>query len=225
MPDRFSAGYQEVCGQVAAEFERNLAIHGDRIHCCRGCSQCCYQLFQITEIEAAVISRAVKTMPETEREDLRARARAYLPQREAIVRQHGMIEAWGRLPPEGTRLACPALSDDGACRIYEHRPLICRKFGIPLYNPQKPGQVFACELNFSAGEEITDGQLVQIQTGIYDRWKRVQDEYNRAGGRRHEQPITVARAILEDFEGYLPAARRGDDGATGRQADYGEGAT
>lgn len=151
-----------------------------------------------------MISRAVQAMPEGEREDLRTRARAYLPQREAIVKSHGMIEAWGKLPPEGTRLACPALGDDGACRIYEHRPLVCRKFGMPLYNPQKPGQVFACELNFAAGEEIADDRLVQIQTGIYERWKAVQQDYNRAGGRRDERPVTVARALLEDFEGYVP---------------------
>src|SRR5574341_1016824 len=170
MANPFLTRYAEVGEQVAAEFHRNLAIHGDRIHCRRGCTQCCYQLFQITEIEAAVISRALRQMPEAERADLRARARDYLPQREEIMRRHGMIEAWGRLPPEGTRLACPALSGDGACRIYQHRPLIGRKFGIPLYNPQKPGRVFACELNFSPGEEIEDNQLVQIQTGIYENW-------------------------------------------------------
>jgi Fe-S-cluster containining protein len=197
--------YAETCRQVAVEFDRNAALYGERIHCRRGCSQCCYHLFQITEVEAAVISRAVRDMPEGEREDLRARARDYMPRRDEIMRRHGMIEAWGHLPPEGTRLACPALSDDGACRIYEHRPLICRKFGIPLYNPQKPGRVFACELNFSPGEEIDDGALVQIQTGLYENWKSVQDDYNQARGQRDDFPITVARALLEDFEGHLPA--------------------
>jgi Fe-S-cluster containining protein len=97
-------------------------------------------------------------------------------------------------------LPCPAL-EDGVCTIYEQRPLICRKFGIPLYNPDKPGQVFACELNFKDGDEIADGQLVQIQTGIHQRWKALQADYNRAGAYRDPDPITVARAILEDFSG------------------------
>ena len=209
MGNPFVARYGEVCREVAAEFDRNVALHGERIHCRRGCSQCCHQLFQITEVEAAVISRAVKEMPQTEREDLQARARDYLPRRDEIMRRHGMIEAWGHLPPEGMQLPCPALSPDGACRIYEHRPLICRKFGIPLYNPQKPGRVFACELNFSPGEEIQDPQLVQIQTGVYDTWKAVQDDYNQAGGRRDDFPITVAHALLEDFEECLPGGAAG----------------
>lgn len=204
MENPFLLRYQQSCTQVAAEFDRNLGLHGERIHCRRGCSDCCHHLFQITEIEAAVISRAVKRMPEAERDDLQDRARDYLPRRDQIMREHGMIEAWGSLPPEGNRLACPALDADGACRIYDHRPLICRKFGIPLYNPLKPGRVFACELNFSPGDEIDDPRLVQIQTGIYDDWKAAQDDYNAAGGRRDEFPITVARALLEDFEGCLP---------------------
>ena len=197
--------FPEAAARWEAEFGRNVARHGERIHCRRGCSHCCYQLFQITEPEAAVIWRAVKEMPAAERGDLQARARAYLPAREAILREHGLIEAWGHLPPECTRLACPALSGDGACRIYDSRPLICRKYGIPLYNPQKPGRVFACELNFQPGDEIDDPQLVQIQTGLHHEWKQVQEDYNARGGRRDEMPITVARALLEDFEDYLPA--------------------
>lgn len=196
--------YRAACDRIAAEFNRNLALHGARIHCRRGCSHCCHHLFQITEIEAAVISGAVRQMPVAEREDLQARARDYLPRREQIMRDHGMIEAWGHLPPEGQRLACPALDGDGACRIYEHRPLICRKFGIPLYNPLKPGRLFACELNFQPGEEIEDPPLVQIQTAAYSDWKSTQEDYNDAGGRRDDFPVTVARAILEDFAAYLP---------------------
>lgn len=212
--------FRETARRWDTEFRRNLDLHGDRIQCRRGCTHCCYQLFQITEPEAAVISRAVREMPAAERDDLQSRARAYLPQREAILHEHGLIEAWGRLPAEGERLACPALGDDGACRIYEHRPLICRKYGIPLYNPQKPGRVFACELNFQPGDEIDDPQLVQIQTGLYQEWKQVQEEYNDAGGRRDEMPITVARALLEDFEAYLPPHPM-----LGRNRDAGGGRT
>ncbi len=47
---------------------------------------------------------------------------------------------------------CPALGPDGACRIYENRPLVCRTFGIPL----KEGGRFLgeeCELNFTSASE------------------------------------------------------------------------
>jgi Fe-S-cluster containining protein len=190
--------YLEICNAFEEEFQRNRALHGGRIHCRAGCSDCCHQLFQITEVEAVYISEGVSQLPAAAREALRAKAITYLASRRALVTVKGEPEAWGSLPPPGTRLPCPAL-ENGVCRIYEHRPLICRKFGIPLYNPDRPGRVYACELNFGDGEEIVDGRLVQIQTGIHQEWKQLQSDYNDAGLPRDAEPLTVARAILEVF--------------------------
>lgn len=197
--------YLGIAREWQAEFQRNRNRYGERIRCRRGCSDCCSQLFPITEVEGAYISKGVKALPEGERQALRARARVYMRERASLLASRDVPDAWGALPPAGLRLPCPALVD-GVCSIYEHRPLICRRYGIPLYNPQKPGQIFACELNFQPGEEITDPGLVQIHTGLYDRWRSLQAGFNERGGRRDPEPVTVARAILEDFEEYLPAS-------------------
>jgi Fe-S-cluster containining protein len=188
--------YPEISAAWDEEFARNRRLHGDRIGCRPGCSDCCHQLFQITEPEAAVIWRGIKSLEPTLAESIRGRAAQYLVDREALVNQQGEPEAWGSLPPAGTRLACPAL-ESGVCQIYPYRPLICRKFGIPLWNPDRPGRVYACELNFREGEAIEDPQLIQIQTGLHQGWKQLQSEYNSQGHPRDSNPITIARAILE----------------------------
>ena len=130
------------------------------------------------------------------REELRLRARQYSEARRKLVTERGEPESWGSLPTSGTRLACPAL-DQGVCSIYEYRPLMCHKFGMPLYNPEKPDRIFACELNFQDGEEIDDPKLVQIQTVIHQAWKELQSDYSAEGGYRDRRPLTVARAILK----------------------------
>ncbi len=186
-----------------AEFARQKAHYGSKIQCRLGCTDCCHHLFRITEIEAAYISNYVKGLSLDARRRLEERARQYQQERERLLADNAVPDAWGTLPAPGMRLACPAL-ENGACQIYAHRPLVCRKFGMPLFHPQKPDRVFACELNFKSGEEIVDSQLVQIQTSIHERWTRVQAEFNRKGGSRDPKPITVARAILEDFEPCLP---------------------
>lgn len=200
--------YHNICAAWDEEFARNRQLHGDRIQCRAGCSDCCSQLFQITEPEAGVISRGVAGFDAGTRADLQSRATRYLAARQELVAGLGSFgkttqaaaeEAWGSLPPPGARLACPALSDQGECRIYEYRPLICRKFGVPLWNPDRPGRVYACELNFKAGEAIEDPALIQIQTGLHQEWKRLQNDYNQQSGRRDPNPLTIARAILEDF--------------------------
>lgn len=190
--------YLQICSAVEREFSRNRQRYGHRMRCGPGCSDCCNQLFQITEVEAAWVSEGMRSLPWADQEAIQARAHTYLADRESLFARHGRVESWGGLLPAGQRLPCPALAD-GRCLIYEHRPLICRKFGMPLYNPDRPGQVFACELNFRAGDAIEDGELVQIQTGIHEQWRDLQRAYNDQGGWRDPAPITVARALLEDF--------------------------
>ncbi len=190
--------YRNLTTAWEAEFARNRRLHGERIHCRAGCSDCCHQLFQITEPEAAVIGEGMKALDPAVADRIRSRARQYVVDREALVSRQGEPEAWGSLPPAGSRLACPAL-EGGVCQIYSHRPLICRKFGVPLWNPDRPGRVYACELNFRDGESIEDPELIQIQTELHGQWKSLQAEYNLQGGRRDLEPVTIARAILEEL--------------------------
>lgn len=195
--------YRQVVRGWESEFARNRSLHGHKIRCRRGCEDCCHQLFQITELEAAFVSRAVRQLPLPERRQLQTRAEEYIQRRADLVARRGQIESWGALQPEGLRLPCPAL-EDGACAIYESRPMICRKFGIPLWNPDRPGRVHACQLNFRDGEEIEDGRLIQIQTNLHQEWKQLQLDYNSAGGHRHDDPLTIARAIVEDCSAWFP---------------------
>jgi len=193
------ARLQDLCRRADAEFERGRKVHGSRILCAAGCSSCCSQFFQITEPEAARISLHLATLPATEQQRLRERAREYLPQREALM----PAEQWGATRTDGD-LPCPALTDDGACSIYEVRPVMCRKFGVPIYNPDKPDRVMACELNFKPGEAIEDANLVENQIALYHAQQELQAEWNSAGGRRDPKPWNVGRALTEDASGLLP---------------------
>lgn len=170
--------YRGIVAAVDAEFERNRALYGEQIHCRAGCSSCCYHVFAISGLEAARIAEGIRTLEPRKREAMEARAREYIA---------------GRLL-RGDRVPCPALDGD-VCSIYEFRPLLCHKFGMPLYNPDKPDRIFACELNFGNGDEIADSQLIQIQTGIHREWKQLQSDYAVSLPGQPSR-MTVAHAIL-----------------------------
>lgn len=226
MPERSNTGpaaaragflyreYETVCALVGAEFARSTERFRDHpapgggkgLQCRRGCTACCSQLFDVTLLEAAYISRHLRRLPREKQTELRRRAHAYRPQRQKLLEGRAG-ERWaqqveGRLPLEGLRLPCPALDSDGSCSIYEARPLVCRKFGMPLYNPRRPGMLGACELNFSTGEEIEPGDIVVHQTRIFERWERVQADVRQAGP-DPPGPLTVADALLEDYDAQL----------------------
>ena len=160
------AEYLQIAGLVEAEFARNKARFGDRMRCGLGCTDCCHHLFDMDTMEARRIAAYVAGLPNLEQKRLGARARVYQQQyRQPQYRQ----QQRSRL--EGRRLACAALTPDGACAIYPARPLVCRKFGMPIYDPRQPGQLKACELNFRAGEEIDSEGIVESQTEIHERWE------------------------------------------------------
>jgi Fe-S-cluster containining protein len=185
--------YEEHAAEWDHEFRTEAARFGDRIQCRRGCSMCCSQMFAILPLEAARIARLVSALPPRDRERLQARARAYLE----AARRMGLRGPGPQdpiRPRTGVRIPCPALEGD-ACAIYEARPLICRKWGIPVYDPARPDQLQACELNFTPGEAIPVGSLPERHTELLARWIETADAARDA----MELPaasVTVAEALL-----------------------------
>jgi Fe-S-cluster containining protein len=173
--------YRKIVAAVDAEFARNRALHGDRIRCGPGCTQCCHHVFAITQLEASEVAKGMAVLPIDLRRQIQTQAMEYL---ERLV--------------DGERLACPALHG-GKCSIYERRPLMCHKFGMPLFDPDKPERIFACELNFANGEEIHDPDLIQIQTGIHETWTQLKSDVAAMGGATGER-LTVAHAIVGSAE-------------------------
>jgi Fe-S-cluster containining protein len=163
----FRQKFYDITDLIQTEFDRNLELYGDKIQCRKGCSKCCSQIFRITLLDAWMISRHIKSLPIEQNEQLQQKAKQY---------------------KQGD--SCPALGNEGECTIYEARPVICRRFGMPIYDYKNPQSVHACELNFKDGDEITDVQLVPNQTEIGIRWDELKAEFG-------EGSTTIAEAIMK----------------------------
>lgn len=121
------------------------ARHGDEMPCRKGCHACCVEGLTVTRVEAEAIVEAVATLGEEAR---------------ALLRRN--LEA-----PRGE--GCVALDDDGACLVYEGRPLVCRTHGLPLRLKQARGLpvLDACNLCFTRTPlSSLDRSLVLDQTTL-----------------------------------------------------------
>ncbi len=95
--------------------EREMAAAAQiPVSCGKGCCTCCHYEVEITSDEAAVLRDLVRAGVAVDalRLDLQASRERKSP-------------AWNTAVNPDNR--CVFLGDDGACRIYEHRPSICRK--------------------------------------------------------------------------------------------------
>ena len=211
--------YEELLSDVEREFNRVRDIFIERMQCRKGCSSCCTQLFSISAIEAAYISKAVNALNPQEQSEMRQKALAYLAELTGTeIDENQSIEDHSQLVGDAlNRLAglhhipCPALVDD-ACSIYSHRPVIARKFGIPLWNPKNPNSLQACELNFKPGEVIEAEGLVEPQVLLEYRWLEFKNRINE----ELDLPnvvATVASAIVFDYEEFLAGNNVAQQGA------------
>jgi Fe-S-cluster containining protein len=187
--------FEKHLADVDTEFRRVAERFSDRMQCRKGCSMCCSQMFSISLVEAAFISRAVKALPDDERQQLQAAAREYLaraPRQDVAGDGQETV-----LPRPGLRLVCPALKED-SCSIYSARPIICHKWGIPVFNPVKPLELQACELNFRPGEAIDVDGLLEPQVALLEDWVELKSQVNSP-----PKTATVAEALLFDYEELL----------------------
>lgn len=121
-------------------FRRASASLLGQLPCRPGCSRCCIGPFAITVLDVLALQEGLTRLPTTQREDIEQRA---IEQTTAIevaytdLKHSAFLDRWAdkdidRLVTQFQTLPCPALGDDGLCRLYEYRPLSCRSMGIPV---------------------------------------------------------------------------------------------
>ena len=148
-----------------------VARYREQIQCRAGCSECCQQSFRVSELEGMLLREGLAEATEDVRADVLARARTYAPGQ-----------------------ACPVLSKDGECRLYEHRPRICRKYGIPLWHPERPHELKTCRLNFRGAVDLAADLIVEPQAGWAEDWIALREQL----GLPAQENRTIAAWLAED---------------------------
>ncbi len=95
---------------------------------CRGCEEnCCLTRFHHhTAAEYLFLLEGFRELPGPERRSMGARAEAVLEKTADAERKEAPV-----------RIMCPA-NTEGLCRLYAHRPMICRLHGLP-HELRRPG--------------------------------------------------------------------------------------
>jgi Fe-S-cluster containining protein len=159
--------YQALLGTVDDWFNRCKAASGSRIRCAAGCSACCRGLFDITLLDAFLLQTGFSRLPAERQSSIRAKAEDRLRQLRAdwpdlvhpYLLNHLPDELWTEMP-EDEETPCPLLGEDGACLVYEQRPMICRTHGLP--NIDISGESFSdlcCTLNLPGAGPPFPGEL------------------------------------------------------------------
>lgn len=135
--------YKAILRKADEHFETVLRAQPQNLQCGRGCSLCCYGLFEIGSGDVPLIAEGLDALHPTRRKRIIRKA---LELAAPNLRECSLDEKEAFFE-ETKATPCPALDETGACLMYEHRPLVCRTFGLPLREGRKYiGDI--CELNF-----------------------------------------------------------------------------
>lgn len=141
--------YRDILDRADAHFASVMQAQPQNLQCGAGCSLCCYGLFEIGSGDVPVIAEGLAALHPQRRGKIIRRAVAMMEASQHPNLRECSPEEKQAFYTRTESTPCPNLGENGLCEMYEHRPLVCRTFGLPLREGRKyVGDI--CELNFTA---------------------------------------------------------------------------
>lgn len=123
--------YQALLRQLNLKSEQLTGLHSSKMRCAKACHSCCQPELSVSAVEAEHIKSWIANQP------------GLLDKLQALAKNN---------PWQNSR--CAFLDAEGACSIYEARPVICRSHGFPIrFVADDKVMTDVCPLNFD-GESI-----------------------------------------------------------------------
>jgi Fe-S-cluster containining protein len=156
-----SAGDRKLIQIVDAALAETTRKSGEWLACRLGCTQCCFGVFAINQLDALRLKRGLAKLEAHDpqrAETIRQRARKSVAR---IAKDFPGDRTTGILDEDSEALAhfedfandepCPVLDlKTGLCELYEFRPMTCRVFGPPVRSEHGLG---VCELCFQGATD------------------------------------------------------------------------
>jgi Fe-S-cluster containining protein len=174
------------------------------VRCGRGCSDCCYALFDLSLVEALYLNHHFNRLFDgaarnlvLERADEADRQVHRLKKAVFQASQQGVPAAQILADVARQRLRCPLLNAKDLCDLYDHRPLTCRLYGLPL---NIGGESKTCgKAGFTPGKPYPTVNMERIQ----ERLAALSRELVASLGSCHDQMwdllLPVSMALMTEF--------------------------
>ncbi|MCL2122568.1 MAG: YkgJ family cysteine cluster protein [Desulfovibrionaceae bacterium] len=199
------ARYELLCVEADKLFAQVHRLHADCVTCSVGCSDCCHAVFDLPLVEALYLNRQfhrattfgarhsaiIHAAGDADRLAARVKRKLYNISKDGNTRR--VMEDAAR-----TRIRCPLLDAEDRCRLYEHRPVTCRLYGVPV---AIAGEAHVCGKSaFRKGQSYPAVALEKIQ----DRLAAMSQEIAQTLGTRfkelHLVYVPVSMALLTRYD-------------------------
>ena len=215
--------YEKVSVQADAAFKHVSEAHPELVRCKKGCSDCCYALFDLTLIEALYVNyhfnekvsgkekaRLIEEANRIDRATYRVKRKAF----KDVEGGKNEVEVLMELAKE--RVRCPLLNKEDICILYENRPITCRVYGIPT---SSGGMGHTCGLSgFSEGAEYPTVNLDAIQKQLIQITSDFLTEIKSKHIKMVDMLIPLSMAIITEFDEVFLGLKDDQEDESGKKA-------
>ena len=199
--------YESLVRKVDQAVGRVHEAYPAEVRCRRGCSDCCYAVFDLTLAEAFYLNAHFHwELPEALREKIVGRAET--ADRQAYQLKHKLQRMRQR---EGKndrdllqflaeqRVRCPLLNEGNDCEGYAFRPITCRIYGIPAAIQGAPR--ICGQTGFQAGQKYPTVNLDRVNEGLFELSRLMLREagVEDPDGKLQSLVVPVSEALMTDF--------------------------
>lgn len=214
----FFRRYEAVVAEAEAVFKNVQSEHPECVTCGKGCSDCCYALFDLSLIEAMYLkhklentvdgqtrARVLERADQAERENYKLKRQVFKASQEGRSARE-ILEQVAQM-----RIRCPLLNEEDQCDLYEHRPVTCRLYGIPM---AIGGQAHTCGKSaFDPGKQYPTANMEALQDRLMMLSQEMVAGLNTGHANLGDVLVPVAMALMNEYDDeYLGI--RDDDSAT-----------
>ncbi len=205
----FFAEYEQLVANVDRLVQQIKEQYPGEVACQRGCTDCCFAMFDLSLIEAMYINSKfrdaldqearqviLQRADEADREAYRIKRRMYR-ERQKGKETDAILKEVGK-----KRIRCPLLNDSDDCQLYDYRPITCRVYGVPMAIGD---EVHSCHLSgFEPGGQYPTVYMDRIQDRLIDMSQRLVQSLPTKHIKLAEVLVPVSMALLNEYdEDYL----------------------
>lgn len=186
-------------------FERVKQAYPECVRCGEDCADCCHALFDLTLIEALYMNEKFKAaFKGAEREALLEEANRADRSVHKLKRNAYRELKAGKSEDEilaalgNERVRCPLLNDRDMCRLYEHRPITCRLYGIPT---SIGGKGRTCRLSgFEGGKAYPTADIDKIHGRLQEISAELLRDIQSANIKLADILLPLSMALITTFD-------------------------
>lgn len=195
--------YEALVNMVDSIVEKIHKEHPACVNCKKGCTDCCYALFDLTLIEAIYLNQRFRErfgrdqeMMEkanvADRQVYKLKKQAYRDHEKgknevAILAEMGM-----------ERVRCPMLNEREMCDLYEQRPITCRIYGVPTLIQ---GMTHTCgKSGFDEGTPYPTVNMDTVYKQLYEISHELVQDIRTKYAKMGDVLVPVSMAILTDYD-------------------------